>query len=258
MSQANTLVAIKKLGELAATIRDSHKTAISLAEQTRKKGAEAITEALLCGKALNEAKELVPHGQWLKWLTENCSGVDERTAQRYMKLAKNDRLSDLDATSLHHLYIAAGVYEEQAPRRTVAPPPPPAPPVATEPQQEEETPHIKTATEELAEQEDTVAAPKAKPSKPSNGLMYAHMAIGQLEKIQPSDTERGEALLQVISWAEKQLVDRPPCTSTMSQLKKAWRKVSSRNKEAFIEWIGAAMIANYQRWTADRKAKEAA
>jgi len=40
-----------------------------------------------------------------------------------------------------------------------------------------------------------------------DGLMYADIAILQLEKIQPSDTQRADALRKVITWAERQLAE---------------------------------------------------
>lgn len=41
-----------------------------------------------CGQVLTEAKALVAHGQWLPWLSANTQ-VDERTARRWMRFAKN-------------------------------------------------------------------------------------------------------------------------------------------------------------------------
>jgi hypothetical protein len=59
-----------------------------------------LAHAITAGGLLMEAKELVPHGRWLPWLREHCPQVSERTAQRYMEVArhapaKNDTLSDL-------------------------------------------------------------------------------------------------------------------------------------------------------------------
>ena len=63
---------------------------------------KSLTSAIEAGKLLADAKELVSHGQWLPWLTDNCA-CGERTAQGYMRLAKNagsltsntQRVSDL-------------------------------------------------------------------------------------------------------------------------------------------------------------------
>ena len=59
-------------------------------------------EAILqIGRCLIEAKELLPHGEWLPWLNERVE-YSERTATRFMRLAREwtnqTALSDLGAT----------------------------------------------------------------------------------------------------------------------------------------------------------------
>ena len=53
------------------------------------------------GQRLLEAKAILPHGEWLPWLTEQVE-FSERQAQRFMKLAQEwanpTALSDLGAT----------------------------------------------------------------------------------------------------------------------------------------------------------------
>lgn len=44
-------------------------------------------ELIKIGKHLIEAKKLVQHGEWSKWLEEHI-GFTQRTAQNYMKLAR--------------------------------------------------------------------------------------------------------------------------------------------------------------------------
>ena len=53
-----------------------------------KYGRFALGLALKAGNALREAKELVPHGRWEKWLADNVKAIKLRTAQNYMKLAQ--------------------------------------------------------------------------------------------------------------------------------------------------------------------------
>lgn len=48
----------------------------------------AIGHALEAGRLLLEAKSATDHGRWLAWLTTHCE-LAERTAQGYMRLAKN-------------------------------------------------------------------------------------------------------------------------------------------------------------------------
>lgn len=40
------------------------------------------------GRLLVEAKDRVPHGQWLSWLSRHC-GLEESTAQLYMRIHSN-------------------------------------------------------------------------------------------------------------------------------------------------------------------------
>lgn len=62
------------------------------------KGGEAI---LTIGRCLIEAKEMLPHGEWLPWLNERVS-YSERTARRFMQmyrqLSNRPALADLGAS----------------------------------------------------------------------------------------------------------------------------------------------------------------
>ena len=64
----------------------------------KRAGGEAI---LTIGKCLIEAKAQLPHGEWLRWLTERVE-FSESTAQRFMRLAREwsnpSALTDLGAT----------------------------------------------------------------------------------------------------------------------------------------------------------------
>jgi DUF3102 family protein len=82
--------ASNSLADLAARIKAEHEAVIASL-----KGS--VQHAIAAGE-LFEAKQQLKHGQWLPWLTEHCQ-VTERTAQRYMRLARNkdkcDSVSDL-------------------------------------------------------------------------------------------------------------------------------------------------------------------
>jgi hypothetical protein len=54
--------------------------------------AAMAEKAIEAGHALVEAKSLIGHGGWLPFLVE--AGVHERTAQRYMELARSNLTSD--------------------------------------------------------------------------------------------------------------------------------------------------------------------
>ena len=64
----------------------------------KRTGGEAI---LTIGRCLIEAKEMLPHGEWLPWLNERVE-LSERTAQKFMRLAQKwsnpSALADLGAT----------------------------------------------------------------------------------------------------------------------------------------------------------------
>jgi DUF3102 family protein len=72
------------LAALATKIRDYHK-------QVEEAAKNLVQKAMMAGSALTEAKRQVRqeagHGGWLPWLKKECQ-LSERTAQRYMELAK--------------------------------------------------------------------------------------------------------------------------------------------------------------------------
>ena len=72
-------LATNRLQQIAETVK---------AEHAKIEGAwrEGLTRALEVGKLLTEAKGLVKHGEWGKWIADNCQ-FSERTAQSYMRIA---------------------------------------------------------------------------------------------------------------------------------------------------------------------------
>lgn len=64
----------------------------------KRTGGEAI---LTIGRCLIEAKDMLPHGEWLPWLNERVE-LSERTVQKFMRLAQKwsnpSALADLGAT----------------------------------------------------------------------------------------------------------------------------------------------------------------
>ena len=97
------------LDDYAKAILDAHQNAENSDRLSKKSGREAITSAIKAGEYLVKAKELVGHGNWLPWLKGNCKGISDKTAQRYMTLAKFDNVSNLEqCTSLRQAYICSG------------------------------------------------------------------------------------------------------------------------------------------------------
>ncbi|MGA9452724.1 MAG: DUF3102 domain-containing protein [Verrucomicrobiia bacterium] len=83
-----------------------------------KHGKVALNLVIKAGGILNEAKKLVKHGGWGKWVSENVTGISKRTAENYMKLAKKaaetQYVALLDgAQSLREAYIRVGIINEK-------------------------------------------------------------------------------------------------------------------------------------------------
>ena len=97
------------LNELAARIRNAHISVISAF-------SNAVQHALAAGKALNAAKssKKVSHGKWLVFL--ECCDIDERTAQRYMQLAKLADSNPSCTTDLAGLSIEAAIKRLSPPK----------------------------------------------------------------------------------------------------------------------------------------------
>ena len=119
--------------KLAAEITKLHKEALRL-------HAGALAKAMEAGERLLEAKAAVPHGTWAQWLKTNCPELSARTAQLYMRLAKNaERLknrNDVAETSVRRAiaYLTPTAPEPKPspaivtlyePRVYTEPPPPP-------------------------------------------------------------------------------------------------------------------------------------
>lgn len=51
--------------------------------------ARAIERAIEAGDLLLRVKAALPHGAWLPWLSEYCPGISPRTAQGYMRVARD-------------------------------------------------------------------------------------------------------------------------------------------------------------------------
>jgi hypothetical protein len=83
------------LDALAANINANHNAAECTART-------ALDYARAAGDELLLAKAQVEHGQWLPWLAANCPRVATRTAQAYMKLAREwETLALKNADSAH-------------------------------------------------------------------------------------------------------------------------------------------------------------
>jgi protein gp37 len=107
-----------EMATLAAEINRHHEAG----EASRRRGLEHFLSA---GKALLRAKARCPHGQWGAWVKKHLR-FHERTAHRYIAIAKSDKLSDLEG-EWHKIQgrAAESDSEDGSPDAAVAPDPPP-------------------------------------------------------------------------------------------------------------------------------------
>src|SRR5262249_39815837 len=69
------------LADLATRIKSLHAEVLDA-------GKNVVRKAIEAGVALIDAKRQVGHGNWLRWLRENCE-LSEPTAEVYMECARN-------------------------------------------------------------------------------------------------------------------------------------------------------------------------
>jgi hypothetical protein len=75
----------------------------------------SVEHAMAAGDILIEAKRQVGHGQWLPWL-ESC-GISQRTAQRYMRVARHRPAIEANPTSVSDLGVSGALALLAVPRR---------------------------------------------------------------------------------------------------------------------------------------------
>jgi hypothetical protein len=96
------------LAALAARIRAEHEaTAISM--------VRSIEHAMAAGDLLIQAKKQLKHGQWLPWLEQHCK-ISDRTAQRYIQLARHRSLLEANPSSVADLTLQGALELISAPR----------------------------------------------------------------------------------------------------------------------------------------------
>ena len=74
------------LPTLATKINSAHTRCQKLYLDSQRQARGALQAAKEAGEHLIEAKRHVKHGLWTKWIADNCPGLGERTAQRYMQI----------------------------------------------------------------------------------------------------------------------------------------------------------------------------
>jgi hypothetical protein len=71
----------EELGELIDTINDEYRSAYEMT-------LDALTHAIACGAALIEARELIPEGEWHRWVGNNLD-IGTSAAGRLMRIASH-------------------------------------------------------------------------------------------------------------------------------------------------------------------------
>jgi Protein of unknown function (DUF3102) len=100
-SQGARLRGSNSLADLRERLKAEH-AAVATALRT------SVEHALAAGDILIEAKaQLNNHGEWLPWL--NSCGISERTAQRYMRLARHRAIIEANPTPMSDLGIAGAL-----------------------------------------------------------------------------------------------------------------------------------------------------
>lgn len=103
MASLNTVVAFTDK-DLANQINEAHVAA-------RNSARSAVEQARRVGELLLQASHGCPHGRWLPWLSTYCPDIAVRTAQAYMKLARDclaspDKAKQLESLSLRQAFVA--------------------------------------------------------------------------------------------------------------------------------------------------------
>ena len=86
MSKADTLAAMMQ-ESMVHSVQSAQRTIETITSEILELKKQAGKALLGIGQRLIEAKETLPHGEWLPWLTEQVE-FSERTAQYYMQLAR--------------------------------------------------------------------------------------------------------------------------------------------------------------------------
>jgi hypothetical protein len=101
------------LADLALRIRAAH-------DGVQAAARISIEHALTAGDLLIQAKKQLKHGQWLPWLEQHCK-ISDRTAQRYIQLARHRSLLEANPSSVADLTLQGALELISAPRTSAGP-----------------------------------------------------------------------------------------------------------------------------------------
>jgi hypothetical protein len=101
-----------ELERLRSETKRLHAEAVAIKGTVWTGAMSALERAWQCGKRLNEMKRIIGHGNWLTYLQRQLPEISESTAQRYMKIDRDNpnaaRVQDLkfDSIRKHCLSLA--------------------------------------------------------------------------------------------------------------------------------------------------------
>jgi len=91
MQKAKTLEQIaQEINRLHGEVQGIETEIEERTEEIERMEETAQEKATRIGRLLITAKGQTRHGNWLRWLKDNCPDIDERTAQHYMAFVRGD------------------------------------------------------------------------------------------------------------------------------------------------------------------------
>lgn len=108
---------IQNLSRLAREINDLFTSAEFKGGKAKSEAIEAVKDAIICGEKLAEVRDMLPHGQWEKWLKVNCRKITTQTARNWIRLSQKQNVLDLDkCAGLRQAYIECGILPKDDPK----------------------------------------------------------------------------------------------------------------------------------------------
>jgi hypothetical protein len=102
-----------QLSKLKKQINQGHQATEMLIKSSKDKSRQALQEAILTGKALVEAKKIIPYGGFRRWIEKEIKSLKPATATRYILLSQEySHVSNLVTTNLRKAYILLGIIDD--------------------------------------------------------------------------------------------------------------------------------------------------
>jgi hypothetical protein len=114
-----SIAQVERLKQLRRQILDGYDATEKLIRSSKDRARDALKEAVMVGKALIEAREIVGYGRFVRWLKTECESVKQPTAYRYMSLCNSlgqdlSHVRKVGTNNLRTAYLALGIIKEQS------------------------------------------------------------------------------------------------------------------------------------------------